>query len=96
MPSIGVKTDVERLQTRWIWGAVGIAFFIHLAGAGMLGWYRIPSMEVPFNHHAATGPFTVKRIEIERCEVRPLSECLGDLAPRVFMESGDAQLGCFP
>ena len=64
MPSIGVHTDVERLQTRWILGALGIAFVIHVAVAGALGWYKIPGMEVPFSHSTPTGPFNVKRIEI--------------------------------
>ena len=64
MPSIGVHTDVERLQKRWILGALGIALVIHLALAWALGWYKIKGLEVPFNHSAPTGPFTVKRIEI--------------------------------
>jgi OOP family OmpA-OmpF porin len=64
MPSIGAHTDVERLQTRWILGAVGVAFVIHVAAAWALGWYKLPGMEIPFNHSAPTGPFTVKRIEI--------------------------------
>jgi outer membrane protein OmpA-like peptidoglycan-associated protein len=64
MPHIGVHTDVERLQKRWILGALGIAFVIHLAVAWAMGWYKIPGMEVPFSHSPPTGPFTVKRIEI--------------------------------
>jgi outer membrane protein OmpA-like peptidoglycan-associated protein len=64
MPSIGVRTDVERLQKRWILGALAIAFVLHLGVAGMLGLYKIPGLEVPFSHSAPTGPFTVKRIEI--------------------------------
>jgi OmpA-OmpF porin, OOP family len=64
MPTIGVHADLERLQKRWILGALGIAFVIHLVLAWALGWYKIPGMEVPFNHSQPTGPFTVKRIEI--------------------------------
>jgi outer membrane protein OmpA-like peptidoglycan-associated protein len=55
---------LERLQKRWILGALGIALVIHLVLAWALGWYKIPGMEVPFNHSQPTGPFTVKRIEI--------------------------------
>jgi len=64
MPSIGVHADLERLQKRWILGALGIAFVIHLAVAWGLGWYKIPGMEVPYNHSQNLGPFTLKRIEI--------------------------------
>jgi outer membrane protein OmpA-like peptidoglycan-associated protein len=64
MPSIGVHADVERLQKRWVLGALGIAFVIHLVVAWAMGWYKIPGMEVPFSHSPPTGPFTVKRIEI--------------------------------
>jgi outer membrane protein OmpA-like peptidoglycan-associated protein len=64
MPHIGVHTDVERLQTRWVLGALGIAFAIHLVVAWVMGWYKIPGMEVPFSHSAPPLPFTVKRIEI--------------------------------
>src|SRR5208282_2724638 len=64
MPAIGVHADLERLQKRWILGALGIALVIHLAVAWAMGWYKIPGMEVPFNHSQPTGPFTVKRIEI--------------------------------
>jgi OmpA-OmpF porin, OOP family len=64
MPSIGVHADLERLQKRWVLGALAIALVIHLVVAWALGWYKIPGMEVPFNHSQPTGPFTVKRIEI--------------------------------
>ena len=64
MPTIGVHADLMRLQKRWILGALGIAFVFHLVLAWALGWYKIPGMEVPFSHSAPTGPFTVKRIEI--------------------------------
>jgi OOP family OmpA-OmpF porin len=64
MPVIGVHADPERLQKRWILGALGIAVILHLVGAWALGWYKIPGMEVPFNHSASTGPFTIKNIEV--------------------------------
>jgi len=64
MPTIGVHADLERLQKRWIFGALGIALVIHLVVAWAMGWYKIPGMEVPFSHSQPTGPFTVKRIEI--------------------------------
>jgi OOP family OmpA-OmpF porin len=71
MPTIGVHTDGERLQKRWILGALGIAFVIHLVGAWALGWYKIPGMEVPFSHTAPTGPFTIKSIEINPDALKP-------------------------
>ncbi|HEY0257608.1 MAG TPA: OmpA family protein [Candidatus Methylacidiphilales bacterium] len=64
MPILGVHAGEDRLQKRWILGALGIAAVIHVGVAGALGWYKIPGMEVPFNHSAPTGPFTVKSIEI--------------------------------
>src|ERR1700677_665421 len=71
MPSIGVHTDVERLQKRWVLGALGIAFVVHLVGAWALGWYKIPGMEVPFSHSPPTGPFTIKSIEINPDALKP-------------------------
>jgi OmpA-OmpF porin, OOP family len=65
MPSIGVRTDVERLQKRWVLGALAIAFGVHVVVAWAMGWYKIPGMEVPFSHSPPVGPFTVKRIEID-------------------------------
>jgi OOP family OmpA-OmpF porin len=64
MPTIGVHTDIDRLQKRWVVGALAIAFAIHLVVAWAMGWYKIPAMEIPNDHSAPTGPFTVKRIEI--------------------------------
>ncbi len=64
MPQLGVHAEAERLQKRWILGAVGIAVVFHAGVAGALGLYRIPGMEIPSSHSAPTGPFTVKRIEI--------------------------------
>jgi len=91
MPSIGVHADAERLQKRWILGALGIAFVIHLGVAGALGWYRIPGMEMPFNHSAPAGPFTLKRVEISPDSLKaqqddplsqsPAAEAQKNLAP---------------
>jgi outer membrane protein OmpA-like peptidoglycan-associated protein len=56
---------VERTQKRWVFGAIGLAVLLHIMLAGALGWYKIPGLETPFfDHTAPTGPFTVKRIEI--------------------------------
>lgn len=64
MSPIKVHIDVERLQKRWILGALGLALVLHLFLAWALGWYKIAGLEVPFHHSRPTGPFTVKRIEI--------------------------------
>jgi outer membrane protein OmpA-like peptidoglycan-associated protein len=71
MASIGVYAESDRLQKRWIFGAMGIAFVIHVAVAWAMGWYKIPGMEVPFSHSAPTGPFTIKRIEINPDALKP-------------------------
>ena len=63
MPHIGVNTEAERLQKRWILGALGIAFVVHVGVAGALGLYRIPQPAIPF-YHAQPAPFVVKQIEI--------------------------------
>jgi len=61
---IGVETQAERLQKRWILGALALALVIHVIVAGLLGWYKIPGLEVPSDHSPPTGPFTVRQIEI--------------------------------
>jgi OOP family OmpA-OmpF porin len=82
MPSIGVHAETERLQKRWILGALGIALVIHVGVAGALGWYRIPGMEVPFNHSARAGPFTVKHVEINPDSLKSQQDDpLSQLAP---------------
>ncbi|HEV3271195.1 MAG TPA: OmpA family protein [Candidatus Methylacidiphilales bacterium] len=63
MPSIGVHTDVERLQKRWIFGALAIALVVHAIVAWALGWYKIPRPEIPY-YNQQTAPFVVKQIEI--------------------------------
>jgi outer membrane protein OmpA-like peptidoglycan-associated protein len=64
MRAIGVEAETERLQKRWILGALAIAFVLHALVAGAMGWYKLPGLEVPFSHSKPVGPFTVKRIEI--------------------------------
>jgi outer membrane protein OmpA-like peptidoglycan-associated protein len=63
MPRIGVHADLERLQKRWIFGALGIALLVHAVVAWALGWYKIPRPEIPYYNQQA-GPFVVKQIEI--------------------------------
>ena len=60
---MGVHTDVERLQKRWILGALGIAFVVHVGVFGALGLYKIPRPEIPF-YHPQPAPFVVKQVEI--------------------------------
>jgi outer membrane protein OmpA-like peptidoglycan-associated protein len=55
----------ERAQKRWILGALLIALLLHGLLAGFFGWYRIPGLEIPTHHSTPTGPFTIKRIEID-------------------------------
>src|SRR5260221_10637070 len=71
MPTIGVHADLESANKRWILGALGIALLIHVVMAWALGWYKIPGLEVPFHHSRPTGPFTVKRIEINPDALKP-------------------------
>ncbi|MCE0484038.1 MAG: OmpA family protein [Methylacidiphilales bacterium] len=71
MPIIGVHTEPERLQKRWVLGALGLALLIHLLVAWALGWYRIPALEIPSSHGPQTGPFNVKRIEINPDSLKP-------------------------
>jgi hypothetical protein len=64
MSVIAIEQTSERLQKRWILGAIALAFLLHLVAAWALGWYKIPGLEVPVSHTSHVGPFTVKRIEI--------------------------------
>ena len=59
MPSIGVHTDVERLQKRWVLGALGIAFVIHL----VVAW----AMVIPMTLGTATvgGPVETVTVTAE-------------------------------
>jgi outer membrane protein OmpA-like peptidoglycan-associated protein len=74
MPALGVHADLEGSQKKWIFGAIGIAVGIHLIFAFALGWYKIPSLEIPSNHSAPTGPFVVKSIEISPDALKPQQE----------------------
>jgi OOP family OmpA-OmpF porin len=58
--------EPERIQTRWILLALGLAIFLHVGAAGAFEWYHIRGgMEIPSSHTTPAGPFTVKRIEID-------------------------------
>jgi outer membrane protein OmpA-like peptidoglycan-associated protein len=74
MPTIGVHVDAERLQKRWVLGALAIAFAIHVVVAWAMGWYKIPAMAIPAFHASPTGPFTVKRIEVNPDALKPQPE----------------------
>lgn len=64
MSTIAIQAALERAQKRWIVGALALALLLHLFLAWALGWYKIAGLEMPFDHSTPTGPFTVKRIEI--------------------------------
>jgi OOP family OmpA-OmpF porin len=55
----------DRLQKRWIIGALVLALFLHAGVAGVFGLYKIPRLEIPAQHSDQLGPFTVKQIEID-------------------------------
>jgi len=59
-----IEADSERLQKRWIIAALLLALFFHVIVAWALGWYKLPGLETPSHFTKPTGPFTVKRIEI--------------------------------
>jgi outer membrane protein OmpA-like peptidoglycan-associated protein len=73
MATIGVHADAERLQKRWIFGALGLALIIHLVGAWAMGWYKIPALKIPALETKA-GPFVVKQIEVNPDALKPQSE----------------------
>jgi outer membrane protein OmpA-like peptidoglycan-associated protein len=62
---------IERIQKRWIVLAFGLALLFHVSVAGALHFYRIHDVEIPSNHSIPTGPFTVKRIEINPDALKP-------------------------
>ena len=66
-----IQTALERAQKRWLVGALAIALLFHAFVAGALGLYKIVGLEVPFDHTTRTGPFTVKRIEINPDSLKP-------------------------
>jgi OOP family OmpA-OmpF porin len=55
----------ERLQKRWILGALALALLLHAGVAGVFGLYKIPSLEIPAHHSDQLGPFTVKQVLID-------------------------------
>jgi outer membrane protein OmpA-like peptidoglycan-associated protein len=71
MPLIGVHADSERVQKRWVVAALALAVGLHLMLAWALGWLKIPGLEIPSSHSMPTGPFTVKRIEINPDSLKP-------------------------
>ena len=70
MPHVGVHVDAERLQKRWILGALGIAFVIHLVAAWAMGWYKIPALRIPALE-PKPSPFVVKQIEVNPDSLKP-------------------------
>jgi OOP family OmpA-OmpF porin len=96
MPTIGVHTDTDRIQKRWVLGALGIAFLIHLGVAGAMGWYKIPGMEVPFSHSAPTGPFTIKTIEMRPDALKPQPDDAISKMPAVEPPQNPAQFNLDP
>jgi OOP family OmpA-OmpF porin len=62
--------DAQRLQKRWILGALGIALVVHLAAAWAMGWYKIPAMRIPALE-PKMSPFVVKQIEINPDSLKP-------------------------
>jgi len=63
--------EAERLQKRWVLGALGIALVIHLVAAWAMGWYRIPALAIPAFHPSSTGPFTIKSIQVNPDSLKP-------------------------
>ena len=54
----------DRMQKRWVFLALGLALLLHVGFVGACRFYRIAGLEIPNDHTNPTGPFTVKRIEI--------------------------------
>jgi hypothetical protein len=46
----------DRLQKRWIIGALVLALFLHAGVAGVFGLYKIPRLEIPAQHSDQLGP----------------------------------------
>ena len=61
----------ERAEKRWILGALGIAILLHAILFSAFGFYHLRGMEIPANHSDATGPFTVKQVEISADAFKP-------------------------
>ena len=62
--------DAQRLQKRWILGALGIALVIHLAAAWAMGWYKMPALRIPALEPKAL-PFVVNKIQINPDALKP-------------------------
>jgi outer membrane protein OmpA-like peptidoglycan-associated protein len=62
--------NAERLQKRWILGALGIALAIHLVAAWAMGWYRIPAMTIPALV-PKPAPFAVRQIQVNPDALKP-------------------------
>jgi outer membrane protein OmpA-like peptidoglycan-associated protein len=73
MATMGVHVDAERLQKRWVVGALGLAFAIHVVVAWAMGWYKIPAPMIPALETKA-GPFVVKQIEVNPDALKPQPE----------------------
>jgi outer membrane protein OmpA-like peptidoglycan-associated protein len=69
MATIGVHADLESSQRKWILGALGLAFVVHVIFAWALGWYKIPGLAVPAS--ATPEPFVVKQIEVNPDSIKP-------------------------
>jgi outer membrane protein OmpA-like peptidoglycan-associated protein len=72
MPSAHANAyeDAQRLQKRWIFGALGIALVVHLVAAWAMGWYKIPAMRLPALE-PKPAPFVVKQIEVNPDSLKP-------------------------
>src|ERR1700761_2951124 len=62
--------DAQRLQKRWIFGALGIALVIHLVAAWAMGWYKIPALRIPALEPRPL-PFVVNKIQIKPVSLHP-------------------------
>ncbi|HEX4139613.1 MAG TPA: OmpA family protein [Candidatus Methylacidiphilales bacterium] len=70
MPHAHAYEDSQRLQKRWILGALGIALVIHLVAAWAMGWYKIPALRIPALE-PTHPPFVVKQIEVNPDSLKP-------------------------
>ena len=64
MSALTLLQTAERNQKRWVAGALGIALLFHGAVVGALGLFHLHGLEIPNDHSNPTGPFTIKRIEV--------------------------------
>jgi outer membrane protein OmpA-like peptidoglycan-associated protein len=73
MPQAHAYENAERLQKRWILGALGIAFAIHLIAAWAMGWYKLPALRIPALE-PKSPPFVVKQIEVNPDSLKPQTQ----------------------